>query len=274
MSDVDIDPIYPPLLPDVNWFAEKVVESIGERLVAMAVYGPAVTEIYDRREHQIHFLIVTDRRDVDALLRLAAHSKAAARRRIAPPLVTTETAMASSRDVFALEWIDIAQYHHVIRGELDLRMDQFSLPNVRLQCERDLRSLDIQLGRGILASGGQLRRISRLEQEAADTLVRVMRGILFLDGVTGESLPNQTCQACSSITSIQLDGCREAIKIDGRHDLETVKKMVDEIAALSQWVDAWSVETAGKSAGKTADKAAGKTPENESDDASTSATSR
>lgn len=241
MSDSTNDPIHPPLLNDVRWFTESVIESIGERLEALAVYGPAVTEIYDPREHRIHFLIVMDRRDIDALLRLAKHSHVAAKRHISPPLVTTSDAMRSSRDVFPLEWIDIAQYHHVVHGNLDLSVDQFKVADVRLQCERDLRSLDLQLGRGILASGGRPRRIQRLEREAADTLIRIMRGILFLDGIVDQHLPLDACQRCSTITSIPLVGCRQAIEIGGRQDLDTCRFMVDEIAALSRWVDGWKI---------------------------------
>ena len=235
------DQIHDDLRDPARWFTEVVRSSLGDNLVAVAVYGPAVTKIFDPREHRIHVLIVTESRDVDGLLRLAEHHRTATKRMIAPPLVTTAKAMAKSRDVFPLEWLDIAHYHVVVHGELSLACDQFDPRHVRMQCERDLRSLDIQLQRGILASGGKPRRIDRLEREAADTLIRVMRGIAHLGGDRMEHLPEEVCDVCGRVTGLDLRGTRQAIAIGGRHDLETCRWLVQEIAALAEWVDSFKV---------------------------------
>ena len=233
------DRIHPPLLRDIEWFSDVVRGSIGDRLVSLTVYGPAVTKIYDSKEHRIHFLLVLDRCDVDALLRLAGHSKAAARRRIAPPLVTTVASLLASRDVFPLEWIDIEQFHHDLIGQSNLSTAGLDPANIRLQCERDLRSLEIQLLRGILASGGQAKLIDAVERESADTLIRVLRGIAWLSGDRLEHLPSDVCSTASAITGIKLTGCREAIASGGRHDLATLKMIVDEVTRLTAYVDGW-----------------------------------
>ena len=230
--------LHPDSQSAVDWFVTTVKQSLGTNLASVAVYGPAVTPIYDARHHMIHHLIVTQNRDVDQLLQLAQGSSRAARRGIAPPLIITEQAMQRSRDVFPLEWIDIRQFHVPIVGPPIFAGAVFDSKWVRLQCERELRSLDIQLQRGILASGGTPKGIDRLEQEASQTLLRVLRGICWLAGDHHPHLPEEICLRCEQVTELPLPGCSQAIRPQGRHDLETVRLLLNEVAQLSQWVDA------------------------------------
>ncbi|QDT02045.1 hypothetical protein K227x_04160 [Rubripirellula lacrimiformis] len=227
----------PDVQTNVDWFVARVKESLQDNLRNVTVYGPAVTSIYDARKHQIHPLIVVESRSVDRLLALAAHSKGASKRRIGPPLIVTDRALRQSCDVFPLEWIDIAQFHETVFGDPVLADLAPQASHVRLQCERDLRSLDILLQRGILASGGKPQRIDRLEQEASDSMIRVLRGIGWLSGDRLPLLPDALCTRCQEIVEFPLPGCSEAIRVDGRHDVETVGLLLEEIGLLSAWID-------------------------------------
>jgi len=222
----------------VDWFVAKVRESLNDNLRNVTVYGPAVTSIFNQNTHQIHHLIVVNHRDVDQLLALAKHSKQATVRRISPPLIVTEAALRQCFDVFPLEWLDISQFHCTVFGHPVLADFEPCRRDVRLQCERDLRSLDIQLQRGILASGGKARRIDRLEYEASGSMIRVLRGFGWLAGDREPRLPTELCQRCEEIAGFPLPGCLEAIRVDGRHDVETVGLLLDDIGRLSDWIDA------------------------------------
>lgn len=221
-----------------DWFAERVGACLTDNVRNLTIFGPAVTEIYDASEHQIHALIVIKERNVDQLLSLAKCSEVAASRRLSPPLIVTETALRQSQDVFPLEWLDIVQFHVTVLGEPILTGFQPNWSHVRLQCERELRSLDILLQRGILASGGKPDRIDRLEDEASDSLIRVLRGIGWLSGDRKPLLPTQLCRRCGEIVGISLPGCLEAIRVDGEHNVETVRLLLSEIGSLSHWIDA------------------------------------
>lgn len=221
----------------IVWFSDQVKQSFTDNLINLTVYGPAVTSVFDAHRHQIHTLIVVARRDVDQLLKLAQQSKAAAGRRIAPPLIVTQQAMRASHDVFPLEWIDIAQFHATVIGESAMHDLMVKSTMVRLQCERELRSLDILLQRGLLATGGDAGRLDRLERDAADGLVRVFRGIGWLVGERQPLLPGEVCERCAAAVGFPLTGASEAIRHNGRHDVTTVRAMLEEIGQLTQWVD-------------------------------------
>lgn len=238
-TDVPSRSVHATASSAVEWFVEQARQSLQDNLLHLAVYGPVVTSIFDAGLHRVHPLIIVKRSDVDQLLELARHSKLAAAKRIAPPLIFTQQAMLASRDVFPLEWLDIAQFHTVIFGNA-LLDDLLLKPSfVRLQCERDLRSLDILLQRGILATGGDAGRLDRLEHGAADGLVRVLRGIAWLVGERLPLLPSDLCSRCEGVIGFALPGWSQAIRIDGRHNVETMRQMLDELGRLSQWVDSF-----------------------------------
>ncbi len=221
----------------VRWFLQRVRLYLGENLKSQTVFGPVVTPIYEPRQHQIHHLIVMGDRNVDQLLALAKESRASTARNIAPPLIITESAILQSCDVFPLEWLDIAQFHYSVFGDPGLSKYTLQPSLVRLQCERELRSLDLLLQRGLLASGGRVRKIGRLERSVSDTLIRVIRGIGWLAGDRKGQLPLELCARCVEIVGFDLQGCREAIRADGRHDLETLRLLLKEIGELSEWVN-------------------------------------
>ncbi|MEW4486588.1 hypothetical protein AB1L42_00820 [Thalassoglobus sp. JC818] len=223
--------------PVVNRFVRKVQDDLSDNLVAVAVYGPAVTEIYDVRYHRVHVLIVTNQRDVNGLLALGASSGQAIQEGIAPPLILTEKALTASFDVFPLEWLDIHQFHVNLVGEDKLATVDFDHSDVRLQCERDLRTLDIQIQRGILASRGNRKRVERIEDASQDTLVRVLRGIAWLTGDRKAYLPLPLVQRCEVLLGKSLPGCRQSIDHEGRHDLQTLGQLLDELGHLAGWID-------------------------------------
>ena len=226
----------PAAQSDVDWFVKCVGDAFKSELIAIAIYGPATTSIFDRKLHRIHTLIVRRQTDTAALLELAKSSVPASDRGFAPPLVVSPDDIAGSKDVFPLEWMDMAYYHVVVAG--DVRIDaEFDVDHVRLQCERDLRALRIVMQRGILASGGREKWIDRLERDAADSLIRVLRGIAWLGGDRHPHLPAELPDMVESVTGFTIAGCREAIATDGRHDLQTLDEILSEVDQMISFVD-------------------------------------
>lgn len=227
----------PAAAPAAAWFTQQVTACFPHNLVHVTVYGPVVTPIFSLRAHRIHFLIVTLRHDVEQLLRLAKVSRRAVRRRISPPLVIAEESFRQSLDVFPLEWLEISRFHRTLQGDFVLEPTSLKPSLLRLQCERDLRSLDILLQRGVLASGGRPRRIQRLESHASDTLIRIMGGINWLAGDRRWLLPTECCAACETVVATKLTGCAQVIRADERPDVRAVTQLLDEINYLSNWVN-------------------------------------
>lgn len=234
----DATSLHPDCREANSWFCGRVQQEFGQNLQGIAAYGPAVTRVFDRRHHYIHHLLIVRERRLESLLRLGESSREAAHRRIAPPLIITAAALERSYDVFPLEWLDIAMFHRTVVGHVTVSSERCEPGAIRSQCERELRSLDIQLQRGILASNGRESRIGRLENEASDALIRTMRGIVWLSGDRGAHLPEDLCRRCETVVRRALEGCRQAIRFDGRHDRRTMSMLLNELGLLSDWIDA------------------------------------
>lgn len=99
------------------------------------------------------------------------------------PLVLTTTGMATSRDCFPLELLDLQQCHWPLHGDVPLATLSFAPEHVRLQCERELKSLTIQLRRRLLAAAG--KETALMLADLGDEVVRVARGLLLLHGQVG-----------------------------------------------------------------------------------------
>jgi hypothetical protein len=221
-----------------EWFCQRVREELEDNLAAIVVYGPAVTRVFDFRRHFIHHLLVIKERQLEPLLRLGESSKRAARFRIAPPLIITAQALERSYDVFPLEWLDISLFHRTVFGKAAIQANRCHAAAIRLQCERELRSLDLQLQRGILACDGKESRIGRLEDEASDALIRTLRGIVWLSGDRAAYLPDDVCRRCETVVRHALEGCRQSICHDGRHDRRTMGLLLHDLSILLEWIDA------------------------------------
>jgi hypothetical protein len=86
----------------------------------------------------------------------------------------------ASCDVFPLELLEIQQLHALICGEDHFANLRFERNDVRLQCERDLKSELIQLRQGLLAAAGRHKLLGELCLAVTERTLRILRGLLYL----------------------------------------------------------------------------------------------
>ena len=87
-----------------------------------------------------------------------------------------------SRDTFPLELLEIVQRHVDVHGPDYFDQLDFEPAHVRLQCERELKVIEIQLQRGLLMAAGDERSLGRLGGHLGQTLLRILRGLAWLAG--------------------------------------------------------------------------------------------
>ena len=91
---------------------------------------------------------------------------------MAAPTVFTPAYLARSVDTFPLEFIEIQQQHVTVLGEDHFAPLVFEPAHVRLQCERELKVLEIGLQQGILVSQGRSESLKWLGDDVAERLLR------------------------------------------------------------------------------------------------------
>jgi hypothetical protein len=136
-------PVPATIVAPMARYAERIKDLAGVNAHGLLLFGSALAPGALRRPVDNLLLLAQD--DLDLLRKLAGHGRTLIKDGIAAPLVMTSASIASSRDSFPLELLDISQYHAVVFGEdpfLDL---VFEREHVRLQCERELKTVAIAL---------------------------------------------------------------------------------------------------------------------------------
>ena len=160
----------------------------GDRALNLSLLGAAAAGTWIPGRHRIHNALVLESIELDRLEQLARELPRFHEVAIASPLVFTPAYIRNSIDTFPLEFLEIQQQHRVVFGEDCFAPLVFEAKFIRLQCERELKSMILAMRQAVLASGGDPRRVVHQHPHAADGLLRVLRGMLWLRAVR-EPLP-------------------------------------------------------------------------------------
>ena len=184
MSSPQTTPASPPALARrraaLAHFAAGVQTIANGTSQAIAASGPAVAGHPDAA---VDTVVVLTRDELPFLRALSRNGRRFDSAGLGAPLVLTVDGMARSADSYPLELLDLQQCHSPLMGELPLTGLTLKPEHVRLQCERELKSLIISLRRRLLAVAGKEPALALAD--LGDEVVRVVRGLLLLRGVVG-----------------------------------------------------------------------------------------
>ena len=201
----------------------------GPSFLGLTVYGeePAGGET-----DGIETVMVLAEVDFAALRRLAEHGARLGRLGLAAPLAMTPEDIESSLDSFPLELLEIQQRHVTIHGTDYFASLPFQAADVRLQCEREFKRLQMRLRQGVLTASGQAEVFDAIFVELRRHLVRTLRGFLWLKGKKEYLAPAAVCQACEQVTGSELSGLRRLLGNE-RPSPAVVDCLYQEISALA-----------------------------------------
>ncbi len=177
-------------------FAADVQSIAGPALRSVTVYGSSVMEHFRPGVSDYNFLIVADPVGTELLARLGEQMRAWRKKRIAVPLVLDPAFLKESLDTYPLEFLSMKAHYRVLAGEDVLQGLSFDPKDVRLQCERELRSKLLLFRRAYVdaaAAPNRFRILGRgvpahLIARSVPSFAAVFRGMLFLkDGPWHES---------------------------------------------------------------------------------------
>ncbi len=166
--------------PPLTLFVERLQIKLGDNLKSVSAVGSSLTQDYQPKVSDINTVVLLDNYDLPALNAVAQLAPQMSRYKLSPPLLMTPVYIQRSCDVFGVEFLDFQLIHETIFGEdpfLSLRFDKKS---VRLQCERELKSMLVRLRQGYIAAAGDKRMIHDLLISATKGLIPLLRAMLWL----------------------------------------------------------------------------------------------
>jgi hypothetical protein len=163
-------------------FAERLPGAFGDALLSVVLYGSAARGDYREGVSNLNLFVVV--RAVDAAtLRLGS---ALAREWVAagnpPPLILDEAEWRGSADVFPIEYSDMLEAHLLLHGADPFDGLEIEWSDLRLQCEHELKTKQIQLREHYLLAADQPADLGKLLTHSFPTFLTLFRTALRLAG--------------------------------------------------------------------------------------------
>jgi hypothetical protein len=237
--DTGLGSLAEPMREPLERFTGLIRELGGKNAKALTLLGAIAAGAFDPQRHTARSVLVLEYVDLSLLRQLAEHGVKLGKNRIASPLIMTPDYIKSSLDTFPLELIDIQQNHITVFGEDYFADLSFDDGHVRLQCERELKTILIGLRQGLLAAAGREKFVGALEQDVGEGLVRILRGLLWLKGQRDVRPAGEVIAKVEKLAERSLPGIRNSLDPTAQHGWDEFEMLYHDVEALGEMVDAW-----------------------------------
>lgn len=238
-EDPNLEGLPETMRAPITRYAEKLKELAGDNARSLTLFGAIAAGTFNPRSHTARSVFVVAAVDLDMLHQLARQGPRLGKARIAAPLIMTPDYIAESLDTFPLEFLEIAQRHICVFGEDYFRELSLQAADVRHQCERELKTIQIGMRQALLAAAGRDKALTTVELDVAERLLRSLRGLLWLHGDTGAKPAPDVVTAVEEGIQRKLPGLRGAVAEHGNHGWEEFKTLYADVDALRNLIDAW-----------------------------------
>jgi hypothetical protein len=234
-----LDRVTPRMREQVALFVRLIQELFGESAKALTVFGGVLTDAFHVDRDTARSVLVVERVELPLLRRLADQGAKLGKAGVAAPLIMTPHHIQTSLDTFPLEFLEIQAQHVTLFGPDYFNDIAFEKPHVRLQCERELKRTLIGLRQALLASAGRERLVPGIGIDAAETLVRTLRGLLWLKDRREfkDTLP--IIAEVETLAARKLPGIRAALDHARPSGWSDFDRLYDDVDALGEIVNGW-----------------------------------
>jgi len=204
-DELKLEALSPSIREPLTLLADSLGASLAQNLSGLTVVGSALTDDYRAGTSDINTVVLLDWHDTTALNAIAAMAKPMRKKHISPPLLMTTAYIERSRDVFGVEFLDFQRTHQTILGDDPFASLSFDKPDVRLQCERELKATLIRLRQGYIAAAANKKLVRDVLIATAKALAPLLRALLWRKDTERPRTMAATFQKAASEFSVDLD---------------------------------------------------------------------
>jgi len=168
----------------ISDYASMVQDSLGENLVSLILFGSAAGEDFIEGKSDINTVVILGDIRTPDLNIMTEILKKFARKGLATPLMFERHHIKNSLDTFPIEFTDMKRKHILLYGEDPFDTANIEIKNLRYQCEREFKSLLVNLRRGFLLTEGKRENIERLLENSLSSVIAACRGLIWIANQT------------------------------------------------------------------------------------------
>jgi hypothetical protein len=237
LKEICVDSIRNEIREPVALFTHKLIADLGDNFGSLTIVGSALTADFDVKRSDINSVLVIGHRSHKLLKYLAGLGKDLAKNRFQAPLLMTQEYINRSLDVFGMEFLDFQLTHQTVAGDDPFVNLSFQKANVRLQCERELKSSLIQLRQGYIRSMGRHKLVGPMLGECVKQLVVIMRTMLWLKDLPRPQQYQPTIEAAVKAFDISISGRDSIMMLRKQGNLPAADLMDPMFEDIYQAVD-------------------------------------
>lgn len=236
-SSINVDALREDVREPIQFFAQRLIETVGDNLESFSIVGSALTQDFDQNRSDINSVLVLQRRSHKLLKALAEMGRSMGRKRLQAPILVTQEYIQRSLDVFGVEFLDFQLNHKTLIGPDPFTDLVFHKENLRLQCERELKSALIQLRQGYIRAMGKHTYIEPMLVECVKKIVVLMRTMLWLTDVQRPKEFKPTLDKASEQFQIPVEGRNAIWVLREKAGLPAVEMMDPVFELVYQVID-------------------------------------
>ncbi len=182
MNDLNVMGLNPAVAEKIIPMVEDMLREHASNIHSFHIVGSAVIPDYNEKLSDINSVVVLKKMDLQFIKFLAPLGKKYGKKKIAAPLVMTPEYIDRSLDAFPIEFLDFKRLHKTVYGHDLLKDLQITTPNLRLQCEREIKTKLIGLRQEYLSSLGKKKLIAAVLVRSFTGSMALFRAIITLLG--------------------------------------------------------------------------------------------
>lgn len=182
MNDLNVMGLNPAVAEKITPMVEDMLREHASNIHSFHIVGSAVIPDYNEKLSDINSVVVLKKMDLQFIMFLAPLGKKYGKKKIAAPLVMTPEYIDRSLDAFPIEFLDFKRLHKTVYGHDLLKDLQITTPNLRLQCEREIKTKLIGLRQEYLSSLGRKKLIAAVLVRSFTGSMALFRAMITLLG--------------------------------------------------------------------------------------------
>jgi hypothetical protein len=181
MRELIMDRIRQDIRETMRPFFEEIID--GDKNVhSLHLVGSAVTDDYVPGVSDINSIVVLREMTHAFLDRIAPLGKKYRKKGISAPLIMTPDYIHDSLDAFPIEFLNFKLIHVTVFGDDVFPEISIDKGDLRLQCEREIKSKLIWLRQSYISSMGEGKLLVENMANSISGFLPLFRGIIFLMG--------------------------------------------------------------------------------------------
>jgi predicted nucleotidyltransferase len=225
-------------------FAERLRGAFGDALVSVVLYGSAARGDFREGVSNLNLLVLVRSADAATLRLGSALAREWVKAGNPPPLILDEAEWRGSADVFPIEYSDMLDAHVVVQGSDPFEGLSIEWSDLRLQCEHELKTKQIQLREHYLLAADSPPELGQLLRQSFPTFLTLFRTALRLASEEVPRPPEAVLSAAARRVGFDAAPFLEVLKarqgggkFEPAGDGSVVEGYLDGVERATVWLD-------------------------------------